>query len=69
MKFHTQRWRKANVTSTKPTGATPAIQSQWTDRPNRGLIVALATIDSPTITTAQSREKAHPLGAFASLLL
>jgi hypothetical protein len=51
-----------------PVGATPAIQSQWTYRPNRGLMVALATMASPTIATAQNRATPHDLGASASSL-
>ena len=58
---HTQRRRKANANVTNPTGATPAIQSQWTKRPNSGLIVALATMATPTTSAAQNSENAHVL--------
>ena len=58
---HTQRRRKANAIATNPTGATPAIQSQWTKRPNSGLIVALATMATPTTSAAQKSENAQVL--------
>ena len=53
---YTQRRRNAIAKIANDTGAAPAIQSQWTDRPKRGLIVALATIEIPTIATAHVNE-------------
>ncbi len=60
---HTQRRRKANAIVTNPTGAMPAIQSQWTKRPNSGLIVALATMATPTNSAAQKSETGQVLEA------
>ena len=59
---HTQRRRKANASAANPTGATPAIQSQWTERSKRGLMVALASMPIPTHTAAQNREDRQFLG-------
>ncbi len=53
---YTQRRRKAMARITNDTGATPAIQSQWTYRPKRGFIVALEMIDTTTIPTAHKSE-------------
>ena len=50
------------VSKANPTGAMPAIQSQWTWRPNRGLMVALAIIDTPTTTAASINENTQLLG-------
>ena len=50
----------------KLTGATPAIQSQCTDRPNNGLIVALATRARPITAAAQESETPQLLGASAA---
>ena len=54
-----------------PAGATPAIQSQWTNRPNSGLIVALRMMDTPTTTAAHISENVQlrSITVFASALL
>ena len=57
-----QRRLIASVSAANPTGATPAIQSQWTYLPKSGFIVALAMIDTPTTTAAQKREDFQLLG-------
>ena len=44
------------ASAAKPTGAIAAIQSQWTNRPKRGLMVALASMDTPTTTATQNNE-------------
>ena len=58
----THRRRKAIANTVKEIGAIPATQSQWTERPNRGLIVALAANVRPTTTPAQNSAGPHPLG-------
>jgi hypothetical protein len=62
MLLHAHPRLKAIVSATKPTGATPAIQSQCTERPKMGLIVALRMMDTPTITVAQTSETTQLLG-------
>ena len=63
---YTQRRRKAIASIANDTGATPAIQSQWTYRPKRGLIVALAIIEMPTIATAHVNEDVQLRGSLAA---
>ena len=61
----------AHASDEKLTGAIPAIQSQCTLRPKRGLTVALTTMDTATITTAHVSENLQVLGpdGFASVLV
>ena len=62
MKTQTQRRLRATAKTVNPVGASPAIQSQWTYRPKRGLTVALTMIATPTMSAAHIADATQLLG-------
>ena len=58
---YTQRFRSESANATSKTGTRPAIQSQWTARPNSGFTMALIKTPALTITTATAIEVFQPL--------